>query len=102
MTRPSNGGDSSIYRSTDNARTEIMKATDEESKKALVKSWLEKESVPIDQAEFNTGMSRGPLMKALMFFVNRPVYIFGLYYLIKQGLKYLDELGQDEIEGGEL
>eukprot|EP00985_Skeletonema_marinoi_P004136 scaffold1811_cov137-Skeletonema_marinoi.AAC.7 len=87
---------------TDNARTEIMKVTDEESKKALVKSWLEKEAVPIDQAEFNTGMSRGPLMKALMFFVNRPVYIFGLYYLIKQGLKYLDELGQDESEGGEL
>ena len=81
---------------------EIMKATDEESKKALIKSWLEKEAVPIDELEFGTGQSQTLLKKVFMFFVNRPVYVFGLYYLIKQGLKYLDELGRDEIEEGEL
>mmetsp|Transcript_24495 Transcript_24495/g.35074 ORF Transcript_24495/g.35074 Transcript_24495/m.35074 type:complete len:222 (+) Transcript_24495:71-736(+) len=87
---------------TDNARMEIMKATDEESKKALIQSWLEKKAVPIDQAQFGTDTSQSLLMKVVMYFVNRPVHAFGLYYLIKQGLKYLDELGRDEIEGGEL
>ncbi len=81
---------------------EIMKATDEDSKRALIQSWLEKESVPIDQAEFGTETSQSLLNKVIMYFVHRPVHIFGLYYLIKQGLKYLDELGRDEIEGGEL
>lgn len=81
---------------------EIMKATDEGSKKALIQSWLEKEAVPIDEAEFGTGAHQSLLMKVVMYFVHRPVHVFGLYYLIKQGLKYLEELGSDEIEGGEL
>lgn len=81
---------------------EIMKATDEDSKKALIQSWLGKEAVPIDEAVFGTETSQSLLMKIVMYFVNRPVHAFGLYYLIKQGLKYLDELGRDEIEGGEL
>lgn len=81
---------------------EVMKATSEESKKALIKSWLDKEAVPYGQAKFGTGSSQSPLMKVVMFFVQRPVYIFGLYYIIKTAWKYLDELGKDEIEGGEL
>lgn len=100
----SNGGEILLFynHSTDNARMEVMKATSEDAKKALIKSWLEKEAVPIDQAEFGAGSSQNPLMKVFMFFASRPMYIFGLYYIIKQAFKYLEELGKDELEGGEL
>jgi hypothetical protein len=81
---------------------EVMKATSEDSKKALIKSWLDKQAVPIEQAQFGAGSSQSPLMKVVMFFLSRPVYLFGLYYLVKQAVKYLEELGRDEIEGGEL
>ena len=80
---------------------EIMKATTDEAKKDLIQSWLEKEAVPLDEAEFGTGSSQSLMMKVFMFFVNRPVWIVGLYYMMKKGIEYLDELGrEDEIEGG--
>ena len=107
-----------------------MKATSEESKKALIKSWLDKEAVPIEQAVFGAGSSQSLFNKILMFFVQRPLvrlwsdlvllfvslsltsishmrfstaqYIFGLLYFAKKILLYLEELGKDEIEGGEL
>ena len=89
-------------RSTDNARTEVMKASSEDSKKALINSWLETESVPIEQATLGKGSSQSLLMKVVMFFAQRPLYVFGLLYFAKRILKYLEELGTEEIEGGEL
>ena len=106
--QPSNWGGSLLLvppiRSTDNARMEVMEATSEDSKKALIKSWLDKEAVPIDQAEFGTGSSKSLVNKIFSFFVQRPMAIFGLLYFVKKLLLYLEELGKDEIEGegGEL
>jgi len=86
---------------TNNARTEIMQTTSDESKKELVASWLAKEAVPIDQAVFTSDDSEGFLVKAVKYFAQRPAYIFGLMYMIKQLLKYLEELGKDDgIENG--
>ena len=68
---------------------EIMKATDEESKKALIESWWEAEAVPIDQAEFGAGTSQSLIDEGDHVLFNQPMRVFRLYYMKKQGLKYL-------------
>mmetsp|Transcript_28840 Transcript_28840/g.47248 ORF Transcript_28840/g.47248 Transcript_28840/m.47248 type:complete len:208 (-) Transcript_28840:71-694(-) len=86
---------------TDNAREEVMKASSEESKKALIASWLSKEAVPIDQAVLGGGGGGGSdnlLVKIFKYFLTRPTHIFGLIYFIKQLLRYLEEQGKDGIE----
>ena len=86
---------------TDNARAEIMGASSDESKKALVQSWMAKEAVPLDQAVFGSGGdgSDSLIVKAFKHILTRPAYIFGLLYFAKQLLLYLERLGKDEIEG---
>ncbi|KAL7552197.1 hypothetical protein ACHAWF_015414 [Thalassiosira exigua] len=88
---------------TDNARTKVMQAGTNASKKALIQSWLDKEAVPIDQAVFTGAGGSGNLLgKVLKFFATRPIYLFGMLYFLKRFLRYLEELGKDEIEGQEL
>ena len=88
---------------TDTARTEVMKADTEESKKALIQSWLSKEAVPIEEAVFGTaGGDDSLLMWAFKKIATNPVYLIGMWYLLKKLLKHLEELGKDEIEGNEL
>ncbi|KAL7543317.1 hypothetical protein ACHAXR_012644 [Thalassiosira sp. AJA248-18] len=86
---------------TDNARMEVMETTSDASKKALIQSWLSKEAVPIDEAVLGSGGggSDNLLVKIVKYFASNPMYIFGLLYFAKQFLRYLEELGKDEIEG---
>lgn len=86
---------------TDDARNSVAQADTEASKKALVQSWLAKEAVPVDQAVFSTAETNDNLLvKVIKFFATRPIYIVGCWYLLKKFLKYLEELGKDEIEDG--
>mmetsp|Transcript_33194 Transcript_33194/g.69854 ORF Transcript_33194/g.69854 Transcript_33194/m.69854 type:complete len:221 (+) Transcript_33194:113-775(+) len=81
----------------DNARTEVMEASSDASKKALIQSWLSKEAVPIDQAILSSGGSDSNLiMKIFMFFAKRPTYLFGVLYFVKQLMRYLEEVGKGE------
>lgn len=78
-----------------------MRATNDESKKkALIETWKSKEAVPINQAVFGTGRSSDSLLlKAFKYIASNPMYIFGILYFVKKFLRYLEELGRDEIEG---
>lgn len=73
-----------------------MQVSSDASKKALIQSWLAKEAVPVDQAVFSSGGSENIFMKILKYFMKNPMYIFGMIYLIKQFLRYLEALGKDE------
>lgn len=79
----------------------MQAGSSEAKKKALIQSWLSKEAVPIDQAVFSGGGggSGNILVRIFMFFATRPAYVFGLLFFLKKFLRYLDNLGQEEIEG---
>ena len=78
---------------------DVMQATTEESKKALIQTWLSKDAVPVEEAVFSSGGgSRNIFVKIFMMFARNPAYIFGTIYFIKQFLRYLERLGKDEIE----
>ena len=50
-----------------------MQATNDESKKALVQSWLSKEAVPIEQAVLGQGGGADNLLvKVLKYIIQRP------------------------------
>mmetsp|Transcript_9507 Transcript_9507/g.19707 ORF Transcript_9507/g.19707 Transcript_9507/m.19707 type:complete len:244 (-) Transcript_9507:314-1045(-) len=85
---------------SDNARTEVMQATNESSKNELLQSWLEKEAVPIEQAVLGAGGGgEGSLLYQItMFFMRRPAYMLGLYYFGRRFLKYLERLGSEDDE----
>ncbi len=86
------------YFITDNARMEVMQATNESARTALLQSWLEKEAVPIERAVLGTGGGgEGNLLyQIIMFFMRRPAYMLGLYYFGKRFLKYLERLGSED------
>jgi len=82
---------------SDNGRTEIMQATNDESKKALVQSWLSKEAVPVEQAVLGQGGGADNLLvKVLKYIIQRPAYMVACFYFIKRFLKILEEIGMDE------
>lgn len=87
---------------TDDARTEVMKNAggDDESKKALVRTWLSKEAVPVEQAVIGGGggSDGGFLAKIFRQFLTNPVYMVGLFYFVKKLLRYLEQLGKEAIE----
>ena len=88
---------------TDNARNEIAAAEiasdREEARRELVRSWIAKEAVPLDQAVFGGGVSLAA--RAFQFVLSRPIVLFGVMYSVNQGLRYLMELmrGKDDAEG---
>lgn len=84
---------------TANGRTEVMKATNDESRKVLFQSWLAKKAVPLDQANFAEGGDDSTLLwKVVMYIAKRPAYIIGIYYLVKKLLLYLETMRKQEIE----
>ncbi len=88
---------------TDNARTEVMQSSNsDETKKALVQTWLSKEAVPVEQAVFSSGSSDNLLVKIVSFIAKRPAYIFAFIYFFKQLMRWLEEMGKDGDGEGEL
>mmetsp|Transcript_11838 Transcript_11838/g.26034 ORF Transcript_11838/g.26034 Transcript_11838/m.26034 type:complete len:229 (+) Transcript_11838:137-823(+) len=85
---------------TDNARITVMQASNPTSKKELLQTWLTTEAVPIDDAVMGASNGGGGvgswIGSILMFFARKPMYLFGLLYFAKQGLRYLERLGQEE------
>ena len=58
---------------SDNGRAEIMQATNDESKKALVSTWLSKDAIPIEQAVLGQGGGGDNLLvKVLKYIIQRP------------------------------
>jgi hypothetical protein len=83
---------------TANGRDAVMQAGSDESRKALFRSWLSKEAVPLDQAvlvDDDTG--GGLLWKAFMYVARRPQFIIAVFYLARRFLKQMETLGKDEI-----
>lgn len=74
---------------TDHARDEIAAAADAEARRALVRSWLAREAVPMEEAAFDTGTR--PAMKAFQYLLRRPIMLFGVAHVINQCLRYLSE-----------
>mmetsp|Transcript_10471 Transcript_10471/g.14032 ORF Transcript_10471/g.14032 Transcript_10471/m.14032 type:complete len:230 (+) Transcript_10471:67-756(+) len=88
---------------TDDARNEVTAAGEDVSKgKELVSLWKSKEAVPFDRAVFNGGQSGFSIRKVIMFFLSNPVYIVGMLYFAKKGMKYLADLGEEDEDEEEL
>lgn len=90
---------------TDEAKVEVMEiAGSKEKGEALVTEWKRREAVDIEKAKFNGQKSW--LSKVLLFIAKNPIYLFGLMYITKKAMKYLQDLGEDdddgEIKDGEL
>mmetsp|Transcript_30942 Transcript_30942/g.45315 ORF Transcript_30942/g.45315 Transcript_30942/m.45315 type:complete len:220 (-) Transcript_30942:113-772(-) len=90
---------------TDQARAEVMEiAGSKEKGEALVAEWKRKEGVDIENAKFSGKQSL--LMKVVLFLAKNPIYLFGILYMGKKALTYLQELGEDDeddaIKDGEL
>jgi len=85
---------------TDNGREDVMQSgISDDSKKAVIESWIAKEAVPIDQAVFGgESGSENLLVKLIKFLATKPAYIFGLLYFVKKFMLYLEEMGKGEIE----
>ena len=65
----------------------------------LIEKWKRKEHVPIDKStELLSGSSQGGgfLWKMILLFARKPMYIVGMYFLIRKGLNYLEEIGKEE------
>ena len=73
----------------------MQSSNSDESKKALVQTWLSKEAVPIEQAVFSSGASDNLLVQIVSFIAKRPAYIFGLLYFVKALLRWLEEMGKE-------
>ncbi|KAL3777728.1 hypothetical protein HJC23_009200 [Cyclotella cryptica] len=87
---------------TDDARNQVIQATTDEAKLALLESWKAAEAVPIEQAVFASGGSNSWLGSIFLFFARNPVFMIGMFYFVKRSLRYLEELGKTDegIEGG--
>mmetsp|Transcript_26268 Transcript_26268/g.55869 ORF Transcript_26268/g.55869 Transcript_26268/m.55869 type:complete len:205 (+) Transcript_26268:390-1004(+) len=85
---------------TDKARAEVMEADGSyRSKKALVQSWISKEALPVDQAVLSTDADN-ILVKLVKHILTRPAYIFGIIFLVKRFLQFLEEMGKEGSEEG--
>ena len=85
------------YVVTANGRDAVMQASSDDSRKALLQSWLTKEAVPIDQAVLVDEATGGLLAKAFFFIAKRPQYLIAIFYFGKRFLHYLETLGKEEI-----
>lgn len=96
--------DKNGYFVTDRTRNEISHAVGNEEKcSALIKQWKEAESVPIEEAVLSGSSPGGVLVQILSKLLSNPMYLVGLFYLVKRLLLKLQELGtKNQSNGSEL
>lgn len=89
---------------TDAGRNDVMQvvgrgtmSVQEEKGKELVKRWKETQAVPIEEAQFSGGGQGGILWNMVMIILRNPMYLVGMFYLIKKLIKMLQSMqGGDE------
>eukprot|EP00538_Stauroneis_constricta_P002755 CAMPEP_0119555464 /NCGR_PEP_ID=MMETSP1352-20130426/7667_1 /TAXON_ID=265584 /ORGANISM="Stauroneis constricta, Strain CCMP1120" /LENGTH=268 /DNA_ID=CAMNT_0007602227 /DNA_START=213 /DNA_END=1019 /DNA_ORIENTATION=- len=73
---------------TDTARDDVAKVggRNKEQGMALIEAWKQMETVPISEAKFGGGGPTG-IMALVMFFTKNPMFLFGIFYIIKTANK---------------
>jgi len=88
---------------TDNARTEVMDAgSDPTKRKALIESWKTKEAVPLTEATFSGSGPPNVLMQILMTFLKNPMILVGIWYFVKKFFKSMEQLADEDEAATEL
>lgn len=74
---------------SDNARYDVSVAADSETKMLeLIETWKSTEAVSLDQAVSTLNKRPPGAFGILSFLIKNPLLIYGVYYLIKQGMKH--------------
>eukprot|EP00562_Extubocellulus_spinifer_P022728 CAMPEP_0178627940 /NCGR_PEP_ID=MMETSP0698-20121128/9168_1 /TAXON_ID=265572 /ORGANISM="Extubocellulus spinifer, Strain CCMP396" /LENGTH=221 /DNA_ID=CAMNT_0020267181 /DNA_START=49 /DNA_END=714 /DNA_ORIENTATION=- len=85
---------------TDNARTEVMSAGSDDSKRTeIVQYWKSKEAVPVEDAVFTNSRPTG-LAGIITLLLQNPIYLFVVLYFARRIVSMLAELVRDEKQGG--
>mmetsp|Transcript_30110 Transcript_30110/g.35012 ORF Transcript_30110/g.35012 Transcript_30110/m.35012 type:complete len:223 (+) Transcript_30110:152-820(+) len=88
---------------SDTARPDVMSAADDSEKsQALIDQWKAQKAVPIEEAQLSGKGQGGFLWTIFKNILSNPMYMIGLFYMAKQLMKKLQDIGTDEVEGGEL
>lgn len=84
---------------SDTARNDLLEIAGSKAKgDSLIAEWKNTKGVHIDEATFSS--ERSLLNKAFWFLLKNPMYVFGIFYMCRKFLKYLQDLGEeDAIEG---
>ena len=88
---------------TGDARTGVMMAgNNKEKQNKLVESWKSKEAVPVEQASLSSGGQEVGKSSILTFLLRNPVYIIGIWYVVRKALGYFEDIGRVGEGGNEL
>jgi hypothetical protein len=83
---------------TDAGRNDVMQvvgttggnmSVQDEKGKELVKRWKETQAVPMEEAQLSGGGQGGILWNMVMIILRNPMYLVGMFYLIKKLIKTL-------------
>jgi hypothetical protein len=85
---------------TDAARNDVMRVGNSVEKgKELVEKWKMTQAVPIEQAQLSGGgQGGGILWNIVMMFMRNPMYLVGMFYLVKKWIKWIQNAQQSDQE----
>lgn len=70
-----------------------------EKGKELVEKWKMTQAVPIEQAQLSGGgQGGGILWNIVMMFMRNPMYLVGMFYLVKKWIKWIQNAQQSDQE----
>jgi len=86
---------------TDGGRNDVMRVGDSMTKgKELVQKWKEIQAVPLEEAQFSGGQGGGIVKSVIMTILRNPMYLVGMFYLIKRLIQRVKSLQRGGDDGG--
>ena len=84
---------------SDQSRNEVTFAAGSETKcNDLINKWKNTEAVPIEDAKLSGSGPSGILKQILMKFLSNPMYLVGLYYLVRKFIFKFEEISKEHEE----
>lgn len=68
--------------------------------KELVQKWKEIQAVPLEEAQFSGGQGGGIVKSMIMAILRNPMYLVGMFYLIKRLIQRVKSLQRGGDDGG--